>query len=45
VFSSWLLRAMNFSYIEQVGAMRASCFVVCHKRPGGTVLGSDWFFR
>jgi len=45
VFSLWLLKAMNSSYIGQVGAMRASCSVVCHRRPGDTVLGFDWFFR
>jgi len=45
VFSLWLLKAMNSLYIGQVGAMRANCSAMCHRRPGGTVLGSDWFFR
>jgi len=45
VSSLSLLRAMNSLYIGQVGAMRASCSAVCHRRLGGIVPGFDWFFR
>jgi len=44
-FSWWLQMAMNFWYIEQVGAMHASCSVVFRRILGGIVLRFDWFFH
>ena len=45
VFSLSLLRAMNSSCIEQVGASCASCSVEYHRTRVGIVLELGWFFR
>jgi len=37
--------AMSFWYIEQAGAMHASCSVVFRRILGDIVLRFDWFFH